>query len=150
MFRLSTAFALAALAWATTAPAANTDSDLGQAWPRAQDVSRSPHWHVYVFDKQGIRYIQINDLNGRVRAAFATAGGELFVLPMGTDAAHVHAARETRTASTTTVQPSSSETIYSDDTLSVEATPLSNGALDVSATTLTACNDPLECGAKIN
>ena len=44
---------------------------LGQAWPNTADVSASPNYHAYVFVLGGIQYIQINDLNGKVRAAFA-------------------------------------------------------------------------------
>ena len=55
------------------AMAANSlpSSGLGQSWPNTTDVSASPHWHVYVFQRNGVRYVQINDLSGKVR--FQTA-----------------------------------------------------------------------------
>ena len=83
---------LAALTVSTSAMARQFPATgLGQAWPNASDVSSSPRWHVYVFIKDGVRYIQVNDLNGKVRGAIATANGQFLVLPIGTDAEGVAA-----------------------------------------------------------
>src|SRR5579875_2837948 len=79
------AMGLSVSAWAAQPPSMG----LGQAWPNAQDVSASTHWHVYVFANNGVRYVQVNDLNGNVRAAFASANGQFLVLPMGRDALRV-------------------------------------------------------------
>jgi hypothetical protein len=57
---------------------------LGEAHPRAPDVSLSPRFHVYVFPKDGIDYIQINGLDGKVLAAVAAANGRFYTLPIGT------------------------------------------------------------------
>ncbi|RUL68720.1 hypothetical protein [Dyella choica] len=121
----------------TAAPA----TGLGQAWPNAADVSASPNWHVYVFRLNGIEYIQINDRNGIVHAAIATAGGTSIVLPMGTDAQHV-TTDETDAAS----KPASAQTIYKDAATSIAATQ-SHGMTRFEVTLL--CQDPYNCGAGI-
>ncbi|GLQ99002.1 hypothetical protein [Dyella mobilis] len=110
---------------------------LGQAWPNAADVSANPHWHVYVFYLNGVEYVQVNDLNGTVHAAIGTASGTTIVLPVGIDAQNV----TTTTSSTTS---SSATTIYSDSTITVTATPQSNGATKFTAQE--ACQDPYNCG----
>jgi hypothetical protein len=63
--------------------------DLGLAFPRAMDRSKNPLWRVYVFERQGVRYFQINDAFGHVRAVFAVENGDFLVLPSGTDADRV-------------------------------------------------------------
>lgn len=62
---------------------------LGQAFPQTTNRSMSALWRVYVFQRDGVRYMQINDSQGVVRAAFATANGVFLALPMGTDANRV-------------------------------------------------------------
>lgn len=58
---------------------------LGSAWPNAQDVSRQPQWHVYVFMRDGVKYIQVNDTNGVVRGGIAASvsGDTRIALPLG-------------------------------------------------------------------
>lgn len=80
----------ASATWAQTAAVPSTG--LGQAWPNATDVSQNPHYHVYIFQKDGIKYIQVNDLNGRVLGAFATAGKEVIALPIGNSATRTSSA----------------------------------------------------------
>ncbi|WP_458366835.1 hypothetical protein [Burkholderia pseudomallei] len=119
---------------------------LGQAWPNATDVSLSPHYHVYVFRRDGIRYIQINDANGVVRGAIATANSVVLVLPIGTDAAHVKTLRTASgdvTSSTST--GSSTETVYRDQATTVSVTPQSSGALSITTLQATTCDNPGEC-----
>lgn len=120
---------------ATDAPS----SGLGQSWPNATDVSSSPHWHVYVFMKDGVRYVQVNDTNGGVHGAVAAAAGEVLVLPIGSDAQNV----TTSTDATT----SSGETIYSDSTLKINAAVQPTGALQLKV--VTDCHDPVECSTNI-
>lgn len=121
---------------AMAAPAA---SELGRAWPNTSDVSRSPHWHVYVFERDGVRYIQVNDAQGRVHGAFATANGTFLVLPMGTADVRTSVRRPTDPSSL----PTGSETVYRDATLQVTMTPQANGrALLTAAET---CTDPARC-----
>lgn len=82
-------------ATAVFAQSTQPGTGLGQSWPNATDVSASPHYHVYVFWKDGIRYFQINDLNGNVRAAIAVANHVVLVLPVGLDAAAVTVGSQT-------------------------------------------------------
>lgn len=126
----------------TSAPA----TGLGQAWPNATDVSANPNWHVYVFVLNGIKYIQVNDLNGNVHAAVGTANGTSIVLPVGVDSQNVATPSSTTTnSSSTTSSVSSSTTVYSDSTTTVTATPQSNGAtrftvLDASSCPTAGCS----------
>lgn len=69
------------------APQASTG--LGQSSPDATDLALDPAWQVYAFERDGIRYTQINDQNGTVRAAVGQIGGTFWVMPIGTDADRV-------------------------------------------------------------
>ena len=126
----------------TSAPA----TGLGQAWPNATDVSANPNWHVYVFVLNGIKYIQVNDLNGNVHAAVGTANGTSIVLPVGVDSQNVATSSSTTTSSSsTTSSVSTSTTVYSDSATTVTATPQSNGAtrftvLDASSCPTAGCS----------
>lgn len=128
------ALGLSSIAQATDAPS----SGLGQSWPNATDVSANPHWHVYVFEKDGVRYVQVNDTNGGVHSAIATAGGQVLVLPIGSDAQNV-----TTTASTST----SAETVYDDGTVKISAAVQPTGAVQMAVST--GCDDPVECNNHI-
>ncbi|MGC1548225.1 MAG: hypothetical protein WA777_06815 [Rhodanobacter sp.] len=135
---------LFAMALSTAAMAAQPQlpsTGLGQAWPNATDVSSSPHYHVYVFQKDGIKYVQVNSLNGTVLGAFATAGDVLLALPMGTNAEPANAS----TAPFTATRASSTETVYSDKAVQIVATPQSNGTT-VKALLMAICTDPVACG----
>ena len=130
---LTAGFASAAAA----APPPSTG--LGQAWPNATDVSASPRYHVYVFERLGVRYVQINDLNGNVRAAFANAGGDIFGLPIGIDANRLATPSEPSTAPAGTT----GETVYQDDSTSVQAAPQPNGTINMLV--VSECKNPAEC-----
>ena len=119
--------------------AAQPASGLGQAWPNAPDLAASPRWHVYVFDRDGVRFVQINDANGVVLGAFATAGGQFLVLPMGTGA--------TLSISADTGAPSTGETVYRDGTVQVTVTAAADGTPQFHA--LAPCTDPVECSTHI-
>jgi hypothetical protein len=152
---LHRAFLASLLAASLFTPAmAAPGASLGQAWPNTQDVSASPHWHVYLFTAGGIRYVQINDLNGNIRGAVATANGQFLVLPMGRDAQHF-ATPQHPLASGDTVVPLASyaETVYRDQSVRIDAVPLSDGSTSFTAAPLTTvntavgpCDDPVECG----
>jgi hypothetical protein len=58
-------------------------SGLGEALPPAPDLAADPAWAVYEFERGGIRYLQINDATGQVRAAAGRIGDALWVLPIG-------------------------------------------------------------------
>jgi hypothetical protein len=110
------ALGLSSTAFAQTSTPA---SGLGQSWPNAADLSANPNWHVYVFVLNGIKYVQVNDLNGTVHAAVGASNGSVVVLPMGVDSQNV-----TTSPSSTS---SNTQTVYSDSTTTVTATPQSNG-----------------------
>jgi hypothetical protein len=118
------------------AQGANTATDLGQSWPNAIDVSASPHYHVYVFRKDGIRYFQVNDLNGNVRAAVAVARGVVLNLPIGLDAAQVTGALAPQ---------SNTETVYSDRSVTLTATPTQSGHTIVSTNLADTCDGGNDC-----
>mgnify|MGYP001058030533 CR=1 FL=1 len=129
-------------ATAALAQSAHPATGLGQSWPNATDVSASPHYHVYVFNKDGIRYFQINDLNGNVRAAVAVANGVVLTLPIGLDAAEV-------THSTAPQTSNGSETVYSDKSVTLTATPTQDGhdAINtaVNGASSDICTDGVDC-----
>ena len=138
MHRALSCFVLAGLLAPAFAFAAQPASGLGQAWPNAPDLSVSPRWHVYAFERDGIRYVQINDARGAVRGAFATANGVFLVLPMGTAGVDVGSA----------AQPSAlGETVYRDGDVQVTAAPQANGVLRLLAEPV--CKDPVECSTHI-
>ena len=95
-----------------TAQTAESTTGLGQAWPNAADHSRSPNWHVYVFDRDGIRYIQINDRNGIEHAALGRTSDTTFVLPLGVEANEV-------TISSAAEGSKAALPIYQDEAISV-------------------------------
>ena len=139
--RWATALLAAGLSLSAVAQTA-PNTGLGQSWQAAPDVSLSPHWHVYVFVRDGIRYLQVNDLNGTVHAAFAVSSGQFLVLPVGADAQNLSTAAHPSAASTTT------ETVYSDSTMQVTTTPQSNGSTVVNINS-NKCDDPEQCSAHI-
>ncbi|RDS80703.1 hypothetical protein [Dyella psychrodurans] len=123
----------------TTAAAARDAapvSGLGQSWPNAPDVSTSVHYHVYRFERDGIEYIQVNDLRGNVRAAVAITQGVTFALPIGVDAQNVAIIQNTSPTDFTQV-------LYHDDSLTVTAEPQSDGSVSVVA--ISGCDDPAHC-----
>lgn len=65
--------------------ALSATSGLGQSTPDALNLSASPDWQVYQFNRNGMRYFQVNDAMGRVHAAVAVANGVMMVLPVGAD-----------------------------------------------------------------
>lgn len=56
---------------------------LGNAVPDAADLSLSPRWHVYGFERDGAEYIQINDAAGAVHLVIGKMGDEFWALPAG-------------------------------------------------------------------
>jgi hypothetical protein len=149
--RVAIASTVMALAVSTSVMAQSPATGLGQSWPNATDVSVSPHYHVYMFVRDGVRYIQVNDSNGSVLGAVAEAGGEVMVLPIGTQAASVTASRvdpqTSATAMTAATASTSTETVYSDSATAVTATPQSTGGIAIHVTALTVCqkDNPVDC-----
>ena len=60
-------------------------NSLGQSFPAAGLIAQDTAWQVYEFQRDGVRYLQINDRVGNVRAAIGLIGGTAWVLPMGID-----------------------------------------------------------------
>jgi hypothetical protein len=142
--RKSVLAALFGLVLSTSSLAAQLPSTgLGQSWPNTTDVSASPHYHVYLFARDGIRYIQVNDSSGKVRAAFATANQVIFVLPIGADA-QAAGTSQPSAAQTATASTSSTESVYSDNVVQVTATLQPDGTLLVNAW-LAGCTNPYNC-----
>ena len=67
------------------APSFVGGAGLGESFPPIADVAPDPAWQVYEFSRDGIRYVQINDSVGRVRAAVGRIDGTFWVLPIGSD-----------------------------------------------------------------
>lgn len=80
---------LPSLSWACcpsdghTAPKAT--QGLGESLPNAPDLASDPAWQIYEFERDGVRYVQINDATGKVRAAAGRIGGTFWVMPIGSD-----------------------------------------------------------------
>ena len=62
---------------------------LGQEFPSAVDLAADSAWQVYEFERDGVRYVQINEANGKVRAAAGRIAGTFWVMPIGDDADRV-------------------------------------------------------------
>ena len=60
-------------------------SGLGKSAPPATNLAVDPEWQVYEFERGGIRYTQINDSGGNVRAAVGRVDGVFWVMPIGSD-----------------------------------------------------------------
>lgn len=60
-------------------------SGLGQSFPLAADLAVDPEWQVYEFERGGVRYTQINDSAGKVRAAVGRIDDVFWVMPIGGD-----------------------------------------------------------------
>lgn len=118
---------------------------LGQAWPNATDVSASPRWHVYVFQRGSIRFVQVNDLGGTVRAAFAVSSGNFLVLPVGVDASRLATPQEPLPAPASTA----GDIVYQDAGVKVLVAPQADGTTQVRAAS-GDCHDPIECSSRIN
>ena len=128
---------LSGAAWAG-APA----TGLGQQWPNATDLSRSPHYHVYTFLQNGVRFIQINGSDGTVLGAVGTAGGQFIVLPIG-NATQVSTPQQS--ATTSAAPAAAPTTVYNDGTTAVTATPMTDGT--TALVTSAICSDTAACGS---
>lgn len=67
-----------------TASAVQSDSrGIGKAYPSASDVSIDRRWRIYRFERDGIDYLQINDLAGRVHLIIGRVDDLFWELPAG-------------------------------------------------------------------
>jgi hypothetical protein len=135
---LTTAIALS-MATVVTAQDTTPATGLGQSWPNATDVSTNVHYHVYRFERDGVAYIQVNDLQGQVRAAFATTQNGALTLPVGMDAQHVKIVTGPAAASLDATQ-----VVYQDSALTVTVLPQGDGSLNIMAM-MGDCSDPALC-----
>lgn len=120
---------------------------LGQSWPNEPDVSANSNWHVYVFELNGIRFIQVNDVNGNVLGAVGTAKGQFITLPMGVFAQYVTTSQQP--AASVPNNSNSASVVYQDMAVLITARPMSNGATQLTATA-TPCENPEDCGQHLN
>lgn len=125
------------------AVASQPTTGLGESWPNTTDVSLNPHYHVYVFMRNGIRYIQVNELDGTIDAAVATANGTVLTLPIGQTADQVRILQLTQRGAPQATPANTAVVVYRDATTTVSAIPLSNGTSQVML--LAPCNDPDHC-----
>ena len=137
------AMGLSGIANAANPPA----TGLGEAWPNATDVSANPNWHVYVFVLGGIKYVQVNDLNGDVLGAIGTSGGQFITLPIGRFAQYVSTPQQAIAATSNAKPTAAPTTVYKDNSTAITVTLQSDGSVQLSATvTIDACDgDPREC-----
>ncbi len=88
-----TMLALPSMAWACCPSDGNTSlkaaRGLGESAPAALDLADDAAWQVYEFERDGVRYTQVNDSAGNVRAAVGRIGETAWVLPIGRDADRV-------------------------------------------------------------
>jgi hypothetical protein len=119
---------------------------LGQAWPNAADVSASPNWHVYVFVLNGVKYVQVNDLNGNVLGAIGTAGGQYITLPIGRFSQYVSTPQQPAAMHANAMPAAPATTVYEDNSTKMFITPQNDGTLTLFATkTDSTCDDPRNC-----
>ena len=140
---LSVSLLVAALGFGAVHAQTSLVSGLGQQWPNATDVSSSPHFHVYVFDRSGTRYIQVNDVNGTVRGAFARTAYAFVGLPMGADATRLATPDQPLPAPASTA----GETVYDDGRVKVFVAPQADGTMQLMAVG-SDCKNPIECSGK--
>ncbi|MCC8553004.1 hypothetical protein LYZ81_03255 [Xanthomonas hortorum] len=58
---------------------------LGDSHPSATNLALDAAWSIYEFQRDGVTYLQINDIAGTVRAVVARVDDALWVVPMGKD-----------------------------------------------------------------
>jgi hypothetical protein len=91
---LTVAMLAPTMAWAACCPsddkgAPKAARGLGESTPAATDLAADAAWQIYEFERDGVRYTQVNDSAGTVRAAVGRIGATAWVLPIGRDADRV-------------------------------------------------------------
>lgn len=112
---------------------------LGSSWPNATDVSSSPNYHVYRFERGGVRYIQVNDSAGTVRGAVAYIDDQVLELPIGVDASRWRITAHSPVST-------SGESVYRDGTISIQITSNADGTARMMLDS--TCNDPAVCSKR--
>ncbi|BFI94573.1 MAG: hypothetical protein RSP_00830 [Rhodanobacter sp.] len=121
---------------------------LGMARPNAIDVSTNPNYHVYLFTLGGVRYIQVNDVNGNVMGAVGTASGQFITLPVGAFAQQVSTPQQAPAAPSTAAPSTAPITVYNDGSVLVTATPMNDGTTALRAAPSAVACDPIDCNLK--
>jgi hypothetical protein len=62
---------------------------LGMSYPQAINVSQDLNWRVYVFERDGVSYYQVNDLAGRVQVIVGRVDDAFWTLPAGVEASRL-------------------------------------------------------------
>lgn len=115
---------------------------LGQSWPNAPDVSASARYHVYRFERAGVRYVQVNDLGGAVRGAIAFAGSDILSLPVGSDANRWITPTE---GVWTSSAMHGGEPVYRDGAVTITVAPQPDGTARLMAAPGDCNGNPAEC-----
>lgn len=136
------------LALPFAASAQQAEPGLGQAWPNLPDVSRNPQWHVYVFQLNGIKYIEVADLSGRIVSAIGTANHRYIALPVGAYPQYVSIPHQAALLPRG-VASATPTTVYRDSTTTVSVATASNGAVATTAMVSAGCTNPIECNTNI-
>lgn len=63
--------------------AAKSVTGLGKETLSSADVSKSATWKAYELERDGIQYLQVNDLGGNVRVIIGNIGETFWTLPAG-------------------------------------------------------------------
>jgi hypothetical protein len=95
-------------------------SGMGESFPQAVDLASDPAWQVYEFSRDGIRYLQINDRSGVVRAAVGRIGETFWVMPIGIDADRV-------SVSGVATQAGAYRSLYKREDIEIELLESANG-----------------------
>ncbi|WP_333676788.1 hypothetical protein [Dyella sp.] len=146
------ALALATALGASALVFAGDSQDLGSNLPARPDVSASPQFHVYQWLRNGVTYIQVNDINNNVDFAVATGGGEVLVLPIG----HPELVNVAQSASASgqSIYASTAVTIsqVAGSFMVVAGTPTTSSAPIATAPTMTTdalCSNPADCSQAV-
>lgn len=102
---------------------------LGEQHPNSKNLSKSADFQVYRFNKNGITFFQLNDSTGNVLTAIGVAGGESFVVPIGSLTASQIIVNQgaTATATATATCPCSAQVVYDDATTRIIVVYGANG-----------------------
>jgi hypothetical protein len=106
----TSSFAFAQVSDGRDKPSAVTG--LGESAPDASDLSSDPAWKIFQFERDGIRYLQVNDTANSARAAIGQIGATAWVLPIGRDADRVSIQANTQS-------PVTGRILYRDDEIEV-------------------------------
>ncbi|CEH40270.1 hypothetical protein H8Z70_12695 [Xanthomonas citri pv. citri] len=72
---------------------------LGDSNPKAANLARDSSLAIYEFHRDGVTYLQINDITGVVHAVVARVDDALWTLPMGKDVDRVVLPKENKISS---------------------------------------------------